>query len=212
MPKKTNKQYYNRTNTCDRCGIKFEIATGHPEREYDEKGNWTGRWDCTNCFEKYDPNSKSNIIRSLASCRTGNQNPNHSNTKGKKSQKLACRLYGWKDLNEENDDYTTSIDCYDPKTGLYHQVQMRYYNSIERYWPFNGFEYEWEKIFEDMICFCFSKYGKIVERIYKFPWKEIMRVKGITVYKNPSKGLWYEKYRIKSEDELKKANEIWKRL
>lgn len=38
--------YYNRTNTCDRCGINFDKATGNPYRECNKEGNWTGRWDC----------------------------------------------------------------------------------------------------------------------------------------------------------------------
>ncbi len=92
--------------------------------------------------------------------------------------------------------------CYDSKTGLYHQVQVRSYNS----------EYgddEWEKIFEDMVCFCISENGKIVERIYIFPLVEVKRVKSISIYKNPSKGgQQNEQYRITNKDELNKANEI----
>ena len=131
------------------------------------------------------------------------------------TQKLASRSYGWEDLNEKYDNNRTPIDCYDPKMGLYHQVQGRHYNSIDKKWAFTEFEREREKIFEDMICFCFSKDGKIVERIYKFPLKEIMERTGAVIYKNPTdwvgdpKITWYEKYRVKNEDELKKTNEIW---
>lgn len=36
--------YYNRTNACDKCGRKlFPGKPAYPRREYDEKGNWTGR-------------------------------------------------------------------------------------------------------------------------------------------------------------------------
>lgn len=207
--KKRHKKY------CDRCkeyGKDTKLSSGKAWREYDKGGNFTGRWVCGNCYQKYDPSSSTNLIRSVANVRTGNDNPSHSNAKGKKSQKLACRLYGWVDLNEENDNYRTPIDCYDPKTGLYHQVQGRYYNSERGYWSFDGFEDEWEKIFEDMVCFCISKNGKIVERIYIFPQKEIEIVKGIAIVKNPTKGGWYKTYRITDEEELKKANEIWKTI
>ena len=69
-----------------------------------------------------------------------------------------------------------------------------------------------------MVCFCFSKDGKIVERIYIFPKKEIERVKALAVVKSPTDAHrnpivpQYEQYRITDEDELKKANEIWKNI
>lgn len=65
-----------------------------------------------------------------------------------------------------------------------------------------------------MICL----FGKIVERIYIFPWKEVIRVKGISIYKNPMDAHGdsiisrYEQYRVVNEDELKNANKIWARI
>jgi hypothetical protein len=158
-------------------------------------------------------------MKSLRNCRTGNQDPNSESTKGDKSQELACRLYGWNDLNKENDNYTggTPIDCYDPKTMLYHQVQGRCYNYISRLWAFSGFEREWIKIFEDMVCFCFSKDEKIVERIYRFPEKVVKNKKGVRIVKYDSRGNvynngWYEQYRIIDEETIKKANDICKEI
>lgn len=229
MTKKINI-YYNRTNTCDniiaigfswrRCGEK--LVPRKAIREKNKNGNLTGRWICNKCYLKdyhKRPDSQVNIQKSLANRRIGNLDPNSEQAKGDKSQELACELYGWEDLNKKYDNYNTPIDCYDPRTGLYHQVQGSYYNYIEKYWFFGNFEREWEKIFEYMICFCFNKYGKIVERIYKFPKEEIERVKGITIFRNPTVGRystpftpWYEKYRITNEDELKKANEIWREI
>ncbi len=129
---------YNDTNTCDRCGESFEeldILGKFPHKECDEQRNWTGRWDCKKCWDKYDPNSGHNIIKSIANCRTKKQNPNHSNTKGDNIQKLVCILYGWEDLNKKYDNYTTPIDFID-KNGLLHQVQGRRYNSRYKWWNF----------------------------------------------------------------------------
>lgn len=166
---------------------------------------------CNNCYQRYDPSSTNNIIKSLANIRTGNQDPNHSGTKADKSQELACELYGWIDLNKENDNHISPLDCVDLRTGLYHQVQGRCYNYEIGYWPFGNLEREWKKKFEDMVCFCFNEDWKIVERIYKFLREEIMRVKSISVYKNPSRGVqWYEKYRVEDKDELDEANKKWK--
>ena len=225
--KPRKKGPYNPTNMCDkirhvgfswiRCGN--ELKPGYAYREYDKDGKETGKWLCNKCHEKYAHNSSHNIMKSLRNCRTRNQDKNSLQVKADKSQELACKLYGWIDLNKENDNYTTGtpVDCYDPKTGLYHQIQIRYYNYIIKQWSFSGFEDEWEKTFESMVCFCISKDGNIVERIYKFPDKVIKDKKGVAIVKYNSIGQlymygWYNKYGVKNEDELKKANEIWKKI
>lgn len=121
---------YNETNTCDRCGKHFsKVGWGNPRREYDKNGNPTGRWVCLVCH--YALKSKR---------RTGDQDPNHSNVKGDKCQKLACLEFGWK--NKENDNYIFPIDCLDPKTGLFHQIKGRWYDPIERCWRFGNLEGE----------------------------------------------------------------------
>lgn len=220
--------YYNPTNVCSRCRKENNVTDKsilYPRkayREYSNKGNWTERWLCSSCWNKIRyirGETVVNIEKLLKDCRTGNLDPNCTTAKAIKSQKLACKLYEWKNLNEESDNHCSPLDCYDPKTGLYHQVQMRHYISERGYWPFNGFADEWKKIFEDMVCFCISEDGKIVERIYKFPWKEIIERTGATVYKNPidkwhnpvTPG-WYVEYIKTNEDELKNANDIWKTL
>jgi hypothetical protein len=227
------KESYNRTNTCDniipvgfswrRCEEK--LVKGKVRRCRDKEGNETGRWICKKCWQKYDPNSQNNIQKMITDRRTGNQNPNHTNVFGDNVLELACILYGWEDLNKRYDNYKSPIDCYDPKTGLYHQVRGKSLGIICRYvttkgeemcyegWMFGNLEREWGKIFEDMVCFCFSEDGKLVERIYIMSKKEIMIMKGIGIYKNPSKGNYqFEKYRITDEYKLKKANDIWKKI
>lgn len=223
---------YNKTNTCDRCKGENErdgkeltdkniLYPKNAKREKDKNGKETGKWLCHKCKAK-DYNNMSgsykNIIKSMGNYRTGNLDPNSSNAKAINSQELACGLYGWVDLNKKYDNHKSPIDCYDPKTGLYHQVQERHYDHRERRWNFANFEREWKKIFEDMICFCISEDEKIVERIYKFPLIEIKRVTGIVIYKNP-RDSWgnpkiarYGEYRITDENELKKANEIWTQI
>lgn len=191
------------------------LYPGNAEHEKDEDGKETGEWICAkhgNIYRQKLPNSYNNTIKAMRPCRTGDLDPNCNVAKGKMSQQLACRLYEWKDLNEEDDNYTTPLDCYGPKTGLYHQVQGRNYNSERGSWIFAGFEGEWRKIFEDMACFCISEDGNTVERIYIIPFeKEIKKKrKGIGIYKNPSRGIQlYEQYRRTDKDELKNANKIW---
>lgn len=200
---------YNSTHTCNRCGRNFDEMEGskYPLKEYDKERNFIG-WTCRNCYQKYDPNSINNIKKSVSNCRTGNQDQNHSNTKGDKDIELACRLYRYENLNEKYDNHITPIDCLDPRTGLFHQVQGRFYNGKHGWWQFSHLDREWYKEYEDMICFCKSKDGKRIERIYRFPLSVIKEVKTISIYRNPSRGGWYEKYRIADEYELKNANTL----
>lgn len=68
-----------------------------------------------------------------------------------------------------------------------------------------------------MICYCISKDGKRIERIYVIPFLEINGRICISIIKSPTNNMgipvipWYEKYRV-NEKELKKANEIWKEI
>lgn len=225
MPKKTI--YYNRTNTCDNikeCGDKCEerLCSHNAYREFNKKGEWTGRWFCKKCYSnnrQKSPDSQNNIIKSLRVCRIGSLNTSSEHAKGKRFQTLACRHYGWKDLNDENDNYISSIDCFDPKNGLFYQIQGRLYDDYNRCWNSGGkLERDWYKEFSSMVFYCASKDGRTIERIYIFPIEEIRKRKGITIYKNPtgSRGgsiePWCEKYRVTDEIELKRSNEIWQQI
>lgn len=225
--------YYNPTNVCPICreykeinGIEFTdkniLYSRNACKEKDKNGKKTDRYICARHYAVYRRrllDSHNNIMKFLGDRRINNQDPNSPNYLGDESQELACKLNGWGDLNKKYDNYISPLDCYDPKTELYHQVQRHSYSSAYKLWHFTNFEREWRKRYEDMICICYSKDGKIVERIYIFPKKEIDRITSISIYKNPTRGRyatpftpWYEQYRVTDESELKKANDIWKQI
>lgn len=210
---------------CCRCIEDCNITDNsllHPGNTYlekDENGNETGRHICYKhwkiYYNKYCPNSSYSAIRSVTNCRTGNQKLGSLKEKGDRSQQLACTLYGWEDLNSKNNNYNFPIDCYDPKTGLFHQVRGRRYDSIYKLWNTGNLEREWTKNYKDMILICQDNYGKRIEEIYKLPHIEIKRRKNISIVNKPTDRVgtptipWYEKYRTKDLEELKCANDIW---
>jgi hypothetical protein len=161
-------------------------------------------------------------MRSVRNLRTGNQDQNSTGAKGDRFQELTCiwrstvSTLPVEDLNIVNDNYTvgTPIDhSPDSELGII-QTKGKFYDSISRYWSFGGLEREWKKKYDHMICYCANKDGTLIERIYIFPVKEIKDKRVcITIVKNPSKGYpWYEEYRIKDEETIKKINEIWKKI
>ena len=173
----------------------MKICKGY--REYDKKGNWTGRWLCINCWQKFDPNSPNNIRKSLAGRRTGNIDPNSSSGKGDIFEQIVCKARGVKNLNYENDNFNEPLDhSRDPELGII-QTKGAIYNSINGVWKNNGFGIEHKKEFDYIIFLCMDAYMKNIERAYHFPKKEVKKRTGITITKNPSRGgQWYEKYRV----------------
>ena len=202
----TKKIFYNRTNTCDRCGKRFGETYGHPNREYDENGNWTGKWLCAGCKYKITTDR-----------RTGCLAPNSEQAKGDMFEELTCKWRGVKNMNIISDCYNSFIDhTIDPELGII-QTKGKTYNSIEKSWQ-GGWQSR-DKEFDNLILYCTSKDGKIIERIYIFPKFEVIKRASIHIYKNPSRGgkgknydPWYEEYRIKDEKILEKVNNIWKEI
>jgi len=226
---KTIKRY-NKTNTCDKCreeDIETKISPGNAYGQYGENGMRTGKWYCGNCYRKEqykNGNTNDNLINEMRDRRTGNLNPNSNQAKGDNFEELTCR---WRstistipveNLNKKLDNYHSPIDhSRDSELGI-PQTQGRFYNARNGLWSFGRLEREWEKEFDNMICYCASKDGKIIERLYIFPKKEIEKRKGIAITKNPTdcvgnyKIPWYEQYRVKDEETLKKVNNIWKEM
>lgn len=208
--RRVNRRVYNRTNSCDSCGNKLLHHNGH--REYNNEGNWTGKWLCRSCSEKmlYSHNS---IKKMLTDRRIGNIKYNSNNIKGDFFQKLTCEWLGVKDLNIENDNYKSPIDhSRHPILGVV-QTSGRFLTFIHDTdgWGFNASN-DHNKQFDNKICYCTDKDGQTIERVYIFPRNEIMIRTSITIKKLPIYNAWYEKYKITDKDLLNNINVIWKKI
>lgn len=88
------------------------------------------------------------------------------------------------------------------------QTKGRFYNSKYKRWPFGDLEGEWNKKFDNMICYCANEDGTLIERVYIFQKEEIIGRQHIIIYNNESSH-WYDKYLVTDLEHLKKVNEIW---
>ncbi len=202
---------------CDRCGEKLKI--GKALREYNIEGNWTFRWVCKNCYEKYDPNSYHNIIKSMANRRIGNLDPNSEHAKGDNFEELTSLWKGVKILSKENDKYCGPLDHSIDSKGKRPETKGRFYNSTYKWWNFAPLDSDWNKEFDYEICYCVSEDGNVIERIYEIPKKEIIGRRCIGIYKSPMNSHntsiiipWYDKYRVIDEETIKIVNDIWNKI
>lgn len=103
-----------------------------------------------------------------------------------------------------------------PKLGII-DSQCRFYSTKYKRWSFTELARYHNKKIDYIISYCISSDGKTIERIYIFPIKEIVNRIGITILKYDKTGNlyilgWYEQYRIKDEETIKKANDIWREI
>lgn len=179
---------YNETNTCDRCGKYILLGPGNPRREYNTDGSLTGKWLCGEC-------GTNDLQKKLADSRTGNLNPYSSKAKGDILEEVTCKVHGVKNLNIEDNNFTSSLDhSRDPKYGIL-QTKGAIYDPNRKSWH-NRVNNEHGKDFDNIIFYCISRNMKNIDRIYIIPWEEIYIRKNIEIIEEPSKGGWYEEYRI----------------
>ncbi len=222
---------YNPTHTCDRCGKSFnevENSGRYPLKECDENKNWNGKWDCPNCWKRYDPNSYHNTVKMMTDHRMGTLK-DHNKILGDNGEELTDRLFGTKRLSILYDKYSRlPLDHTNIPNGMFvdiagklvdlsgkvPQTKCRLFDrSIGAYggWCCTTKD-EIEKEFDILIFYCISKDGKIIERIYIFI-KDVIINSGISIVKNPSRGVpWYEQSRVTDEYILEKTNKIWRQF
>lgn len=219
MARKVNHKN-TKCNICgaNKSGLKYIDFNGNPVycwySELYNNGEWTGKYICESCHgkKKYrNGETNANLIKEMSDHRTNNLDPNSSQAKGDKFEELTSKWRGIKMLSKELDNYRLPYDhSRDSELGII-ETKGRLYDPIDDNWDATIFNSH-IKEFDYLIFYCANKDGKVIERIYIFPIAEIIERGCVAIYRNPSKGLWYEKYRIIDEEIIKKINEIWKEI
>lgn len=190
---KKENRYYNKTNTCDKCGRKLEVGeNGKIYREYKDE-NWTGNWLCYSCYEKYYIRKCDSVWSRNCDWRNGRLDLYSPCGKAVISQRVTCEVFGIKDLNIELDDFRTPIDH--SRHPLYGILQSKLAVFGKGKWCQN-FENEYNKEFDYLVLYCMDVEMENIIRIYIIPKKEIIQRGCIAVIENPKRNVWYEKYRI----------------
>lgn len=232
--KGTNLRSYSDTNICpiyreENVTDKSILYPGNACHGLNENNENTNDWICASHRrrnrERYDPNSRNNIIKSMADCRLDKVTYNPK-ILGEKSEKLTEIWTGAKKLSEKYDKYSMMPLDHDPIAkhlivmiedklidlyGNVVQTKAASFNSLTEKWD-QDFKVEHDKEFDILILYCLSN-CKMIERIYIFPRSEVIKRSHIAIYKKPTirryVEQWYENYRVKDNKILEDVNKIW---
>lgn len=209
-------KYYSKTNICSACREENNIAddiilySGNAFRDIDKNGNKIEKWVCrrhkNKHYQKYAANSQHNIIKSMANRRIGNLTYDR-HIFGDHCEELTSRVFGIKNLNKEDDNYHSPIDHSPIPKGISVMTKERLIDlsgkipqtkgaritirriGILEYEDWHvSFTNEHKKKFDHLIIYCASEDGNIIERIYIFPYSDIIKKEQITIVKDPMRG------------------------
>lgn len=227
-------KHYNHANVCFVCNEEWKKGeiTDLPEDSILHPGNareYDSNWYCERHGNRYrlahDPNSSTNIKKSISHRRTGNLHAEHI-ILGDNGEELTKRMCGVKRLSEEYDNFELPLDhshitthisimIGDKLVDLYGKIPQTKTSRIiwtGEGWSFRFIE-EWFKEFDIEILWCISSDGSSVERGYIYKKKDMCNIKGITIIKNPCRGgKEHDRRRITDDDFMKRADKEWKNI
>jgi hypothetical protein len=180
------------------------VETLHWFKQYDEKGNKTNKFICNKCYMKSyngDPDSYSNIIKSMRNCRSNKEIDlsNFSNfsdqDKGRIGEDIVSYTLGVDNQNDASNNYSS----------LYDLVHHHIYGKIEvKTASFDDVHNCWDvtlhigRNFDTLIILCMGKEKpwRHVEMAYVIPedCNELYGIRYVGIYDNP-KSKW-EKFRV----------------
>ncbi len=227
---------YSKNNICPRCREEKSITDKsilyprNANHDTDKNGNKIDEWVCKRHslrnYHRYDPDSYSNIRKSMTAHRIGGLK-DHTKILGDNCEELTSILFGAKRMSVEYDKYSQlPLDHLHIPNGVsaiiggklvdlcgkIPQTKGRQYSPEHRWWMFS----DMQQNCDIMICYCISEDGDYIERIYVFS-KEKIPGTHIAILKHDPNGNPYriEKYkdsRVIDEKFLDNANNVWKEI
>ena len=194
MPKRSHSYYKGRK--CCRCNTDLSEKE-HGRREYDHKGDWTGRWLCNVCNAKDyndNPNSYKNQIKSVAAHRINNLSIRTNCGKGFIGEAVVAKIRKLEILAIKMDNFHPLGFDLSPDI-KYNRIQVKLASLIEGYWTIRfGMEHEFDNIF----VLCTDKDTNIIKRVCIIPEDELYGIGGIRLPKDPCiyRGSKYDKFII----------------
>lgn len=197
--KKIRRIKYNATNICDNIkedGNRCENRL-YPGNAYKSHKGGKSIWLCKSCYNKERylrlANHYHDAEKSIADSRTGNLDRLDRFGKMVIGQWITGKTLGIKDLSIEKDHFSEPIDH--SRHSIYGDIDTKIssYDNIEKRWTVSRITHNFDNIC--IICMDGQKPWISVKRVYII-LEEKINGSTITIVENPSKGGWYEEYRI----------------
>lgn len=228
---------YNRTNICEICKEENKITDksilypGNAKKWINKEGMRTDKWICSKHWARYynhSPNGILTLQKSLRNRRLGIQNPDSPNAIGDRGERLTDNIFRTIRLSVKNDCYNGPLDHSQIPKGIFVNIREKLIDLSEKIpqskianfstdlgrnggWYFKYRTIEYKKKYDIMILWCISKDKLCIERGYIIPKDRINKITSIAIIKNPSRRVWYDKYRITNENILEQINEYWRK-
>lgn len=171
---------YYKGRICCICRYDLSIGNNHGFKEYNDKGDWTGRWICKPCYR-------------CADWRSGNLDPSSSHGKGFVGQQIIAKTYGIEDCNLKMNNFRFCVDLSKITGYGYGEVKTVSLNRMGE-WKFSRVGgNKFDVLF--LLCMDCNWPWKDVVRVYVIPWEAIGDISYITIYENPSKESRWEEFR-----------------
>lgn len=171
---------------CYRCGTE-DYCRG----EYDDNGDWTGKWICRYCYDRYSPRSTHTIMRSITNIRNGYLSVSSKHGKAIIDQAVVSKVLNIDDLNIKMDKFTWYIDMENSEDG---KIDVKGATIL-----YGDYHFQTERNIESdtYICIGYDKKRKNIDDVWKIPNEgRICNITSIKTVKNPSKTSIYNKFKI----------------
>lgn len=174
------------------------------------KGNWDGKlYSCTRCYSKIReslPDSRSNWKKSVRKCRTKSLSRDTTTAVGFIGEQIVTKTLGLDNCNLKLNNFNARYDGSRHSEYGIVEIKTSTFNVMEDKWKFTGIYADKS----DTIFFlCMDKDMKNVERVYRIPSIEFVYKTNFSIYKNPSRGTWYDNPKKDYRIDEKLFNDIY---
>lgn len=186
---------YLKGRKCCRCDADLSIEKHHGYREYNDKGQWTGKWLCQSCWDLYSSESTHNAIKFVTNCRNDQIGKYKTQGKGIIGEAVIAKVRKLDIISIQMDNFRFKFDLSIDQQ--YKRIQAKF--RIPLYGECNvvfGDDHNFDTLF----VLYTSKGMKDIERVYAIPEKELYDKKGIRIVNNDSiRGSKWENFRVDNE-------------